>query len=62
LLAEHLGRLRGPQGAAERPGVAALLARCHRERDDFYVRFLRRWERLEKDGFRARLEGALGIR
>lgn len=62
LLAEHLGRLRGPQGEAERPGVAALLSRCRSERDDLYARFLRRWERLADDAFRARLEGALGIR
>lgn len=42
-----------------RPGIEALLARCTRERDELYARFLAEWARLEAAGFRARLERAL---
>jgi hypothetical protein len=47
--------------ASERPGLEALLARRTAERDELYERFLVEWRRLGAEGFRRRLERALGI-
>lgn len=44
-----------------RPGIAALLARRTRERDELYERFLVEWRRLGTERFRRRLERALGL-
>lgn len=46
---------------SERPGIAALLTRRTRERDELYDRFLVEWRRLTAERFRRRLERALGI-
>lgn len=47
--------------AARRPGIVALVERRARERDELYERFLAEWRRLQAEGFRRRLERALGI-
>ena len=48
--------------SSQRPGIAALLARRTRERDERYDQFLVEWRRLETAGFRRSLERALGLR
>jgi hypothetical protein len=54
-------RLAETGSSSERPGLEALLARRTAERDELYQRFLAEWRRLEDEGFRRRLERALGI-
>jgi len=47
--------------ADERPGIVLLAAILRRERAELYERFLSEWRRLGEEGFRERLEGALGL-
>ena len=47
---------------AERPGLAALLRHHARRREELFAEFLAFWAKLERDGFRARLEHAIGER
>ena len=54
-------RLAETGSSSVRPGLEALLARRTAERDELYHRFLVEWRRLEDEGFRRRLERALGI-
>ncbi len=53
--------LQAADTTSERPGIEALLARRTSERDELYTRFLGEWRRLEDEGFRRRLERALGL-
>jgi CHAD domain-containing protein len=55
-------RLADARRGDERPGVLALIARRRVERDVLYARFHDEWDRLEREGFRGRLEHAVGIR
>ena len=52
----------GVRPADERPGVVALIALRRRRRIERYDDFLGTWDRLAAEGFRPRLEEALGIR
>lgn len=61
-LAEFTARLAADSTSAQRPGILALLDRRTRERDALYERFRTEWRRLEDEGFRSRLETAVGIR
>ena len=45
-----------------RVGLAALLRHVFERREDLFARFLAFWAELERDGFRARLEYAIGER
>jgi len=66
MLEEHLRTLEvhggTPGGGAdERPGVRTLIARARVRRDEGYRRFRAHWARLAAEGFRRRLEDALGV-
>ncbi len=54
-------RLEVGRRGAERLGVHALIGRRRRERNELYARFIGEWERMAQEGFRDRLEAALGI-
>ena len=68
LLEEHLAMLEvhggvtdAGGGGDERPGIRTLIARRRAQREQTYAAFLTEWDRLQREGFRGRLEAALGI-
>ena len=54
-------RLEVGRRGSERLGVHALIGRRRRERGELYARFIGEWLRMGDEGFRDRLESALGI-
>jgi len=54
-------RLEVGQRGSERLGVHALIGRRRRERGELYATFIGEWLRMGDEGFRDRLESALGI-
>jgi CHAD domain-containing protein len=70
LVADHTDRLRAEDAAAAAAGaqlpnrrkyrgLEALRAHLVAERDRLYARFTRKWAKLDRDAFRARLENEL---
>lgn len=70
LVERHADKLRSEDAAAARAGqtlpnrrkyrgLEALRAHTSAERDRLYERFTRKWAKLERDGFRTRLESDL---
>lgn len=54
-------RLEVGRRGSERLGVHALIGRRRRERNELYAHFMGEWLRMAQEGFRDRLELALGI-
>jgi hypothetical protein len=51
-----------PKGDEARPGLKALVAHHRARREELFAEFREFWTQLERDGFRARLEFAIGER
>jgi CHAD domain-containing protein len=49
-------------GDAAAPGLEAIAARLRARREALFADFLARWQKLSREGFRARLEYAIGER